>query len=255
MTGRRTTAGLSLLCALLVCAFAAQSASAAKAVNTTAFTCVKGSGNIDFKDAHCNEKVAAGTGEYGHVAIENNTTRGITFRGHLALKGKLIGLTIELTCELHITGSFHNVASSGNHTLTAQVKLKLKCTLSKPSKCVVNEPIEGAAVFEGVEGLGPEKNTMGLEFKPEVGGTLFEVTFKNKGAESCALNNKTFPVSGTAIATGTPTPTEKHSGATAVFTHAMTAETLFFGGEKAGIESTTEVMSEEGTSIALTTVT
>ena len=73
MIGRRATVGLSLLCALAFCAFAAQSASAAKAVNTTAFTCVEGA-TKDFSDAHCDTKVTAGTGQYGHVVIPQGTT-------------------------------------------------------------------------------------------------------------------------------------------------------------------------------------
>ena len=78
MTGRRAVIGLSLLGALLVCAFAAQSASANVATTSkriTAVTCVKGGGLKDFSKTHCDpgDTVEAGKGEFGHVAINGET--------------------------------------------------------------------------------------------------------------------------------------------------------------------------------------
>jgi hypothetical protein len=77
MTGRtRAIAGACLLCALLVSAFAAQSASAVTK-GTTAFTC-KETGTGDFKDAHCKEGVSPGTGSFKHVEVAKDTTTHIT---------------------------------------------------------------------------------------------------------------------------------------------------------------------------------
>src|SRR5689334_16146452 len=69
---RRSAVGLSLICALVFCALSAQSASAAEGKNTTAFECVKGGGAKDFSDAHCDNNVGAGKGEYGHVVLTLN---------------------------------------------------------------------------------------------------------------------------------------------------------------------------------------
>jgi hypothetical protein len=273
MIGRRAVIGLSLLSALLVCAFAAQSASAAKSANTTAVTCVKGEGKLDFKDAHCDEKVAVpGTGEYGHVDIaptkgkpeettkitfDNTTTGGVT--DDAVLKGTAFGTNTEITCKkVHGEGGLHNVETeSKKHTVTGTVTVKYTdCSVQKPAKCDVKEPIEFNAEFEGVDGLGPEKDTMGVEFKPDGGGTKFvSITYINLGAEKCALNEKTVSVDGTAIATGTPNPKEKHSGATVRFTDEMTTETLTFGGGKAGFDSIGTVKMIGGNPIALTTTT
>lgn len=268
MIRRRTTTGLSLLCALAFCAFAAQSASAAKAVNTTAFTCVKDGGNLDFSDAHCDSKVTQGTGSYGHVAIQpgttldvigdNTTTAGAT--SPAVLKGKAFGTAVEISCAT-VTGegTLHNIHDStgSQHTVTGTATSKIsKCTVLKPAKCVIAEPIEVAAELEGVEGIGAEKNTMGIEAKPDGGGKVFlSITFKNKGAEKCGLNEKTLSVEGTAIGTGSVDPKFAHTGATAVSTDAMTTETLIFGGEKAAIDSIGTIKSKDGTPVALTTVT
>jgi hypothetical protein len=81
---------------------------------------------------------------------------------------------------------------------------------------VVKEPIERRFLFEGVEKLGVNKDTMGVEFKgdPNESEPIFALTLENKGAEKCALAGKKLEVFGTAIATGKPSPKEKHSGAT-----------------------------------------
>jgi hypothetical protein len=81
MIGRRAVVGLSLLSALLFCAFAAQSASAAlkTSTNTTGFTCVKGvTEKGDFKDEHCDE-TNVGKGAFKHELIPLNTTTEVEF--------------------------------------------------------------------------------------------------------------------------------------------------------------------------------
>jgi hypothetical protein len=73
MNGRRAVVGLCMLCALLVSAFAAQSASASK--GTTAFTCTESAEVKNRFGAHCLE---AGTPKnFGHVAIAQDTTTPI----------------------------------------------------------------------------------------------------------------------------------------------------------------------------------
>lgn len=111
--GRKSILGLSLFSVLLVCALAAQGASAAwqTATKTTAFTCVKEGGLKDFGvgDSHCSkEKVPAGTGEFGHVEIApntghtkvvttNETTGGATEPA--VLTGSLLGASVKITCK------------------------------------------------------------------------------------------------------------------------------------------------------------
>jgi hypothetical protein len=271
MIGRRSIIGLSLLSALFFCAFAAQSASAASATNTTAFTCVAGGGSLDFSDAHCDTKVTPGTGAYGHVVLtetetaitvtnlktKNNTTEHTT----AVLKGEAFGVKLEITCtDVHGTGKIHNYEpTAGKHNITGNITTFFtNCTVHKPSKCAINK-VEVKSNFEGVEGL-EGKGEMGVEFKPTAGTTFVTITLENKGAEKCALAGKGFEVQGTAIATGTPGPAEKHSGATSIFTNAMTSKTLSIGGKAAEFEASTTVKMEkvggvDQDPIALTTVT
>ena len=97
---------------------------------------------------------------------------------------------------------------------------------------------------------------MGMEFKPTGGGKTFS-TITLEGAE-CALKGKPFNVEGTAIATSGPTGaanTNKWSGATTVFTKAMTEKTLKASEKFAWFEATTTVRMKGGEPIALTTWT
>ena len=263
MIGRKAVIGLSLLSALLFCAFAAQSASAAAAKNTTAVTCVKGGTDLDFKDEHCDEKVAKGTGSFSHVAIAPGTKTTIsvtnaktanktTEAAPTILKGSIFGVKSEIVCKtVSGEGTLTNEESGKEHKVSGTVTANFtSCTVNKPAGCKVKEPITTTSSTAGVEELGAGKNEMGLEFKPTEGEVFSEVTL-----EGCLLAGK-YKTTGTAIGTGTPAPTEKHSGTTNVFTNAMTKETLKLAGNPAEISSSTTVtMSGGGNPIALTTTT
>ena len=275
MIGRRATVGFSLLCALLFSAIAVQSASAAKAINTTAVTCVKGGGILDFRDAHCNEKGTPFTEEYGHVAIKNDETTEIEITNSTTggatdpavLKGKAFGAASEITCNKVASVPkktfLHNVETpEKKHTITGETSAEYKdCSVQKPLKCDVKEPIEVKAEFESVEGLESEgkKETMGVQFKAKGAEPFAKIEFINNGAESCALNGKTVNVTGSAIGTGTPEPSKanKHSGATTNFHHEKITATkeLLLGGEAAGFQNKATVRMVGGNPIVLTTTT
>ena len=251
MIGRRAAVGLSLLCTLVLYTLAAQSASAAKAVNTTAVTCVEGKGELDFSDAHCDSKVTAGTGKYGHVAVPVNETKSIdgTNKGTggittpIVLKGKVFGAAAEITCSTMTTttgaSAVHNVETEKKHTMTGNgTAVFTNCSVQKPLKCDVQEPIEAAATFEGVEGLGPEKNTMGVEYVGENKGTFATITFQNNGAESCSLAGKSGSIEGSVIGTSNVSPSGKWTGATITFSAANEMEKLLFGGSNAEVNLT-----------------
>jgi hypothetical protein len=242
MHRRRATVGLSLLCALVFCAFAAQSASAVPAKNTTAFTCVEGGGQKDFVDPHCDQKVVAGQGKFGHIPIPLNQTTEITVTNAktknntiestpTVFKFTLGGKAVEISCKtVHGFGTLHNVEPVfQEHKVTGTLTIKaIECKVLTPEKCKVKEPIEYKTEFEGVEELGPFKDTHGIEFRPhaEGGGPLLTITIE--GAE-CPVKG-VVPVKGTMIATGGPSPKERHSGATLNLTNEMTKETLKVGG-------------------------
>ncbi len=260
MIGRRAVVGLSLACALLACAFVAQSASAAVATNTTAFTCTENGGAKDFTDAHCDSK---GAGKFGHtvlagkveVSVTNAKTKNNTTESTPAIqKGTIFGLKSEIVCTVVSgSGTLENTEPAAKqHQVKGSITAEFtKCTAVKPAiGCKVKEPIKVTSNVEGVEGLGAGKNEMGLEFKPAVGETFAEIVL-----EGCFAAG-TYKVTGTAIGTGTPAPTEKHSGATNVFTNAMTKETLKLAGNPAEISSSTTVTTKTGGSpVALTTAT
>ena len=149
------------------------------------------------------------------------------------------------------------------HTLSGTASVEYSnCTVNKPAKCTVKEPIIANATVHAVEGLeGPkaEKNAMGLEFigsgKEE---TFTEIEYKNKGAEPCPLNGKTFPVKGKAIGTSGPTTESaqetQEGGSTVVFTPQFQMAALDMGGKPAEFTSIVTVrMGRTGNAISSTT--
>src|ERR1043166_4562974 len=240
MIGRRAVAGLSLLSALVFCAFAAQSASAVNAIDTTANTCVPTANNTgDFKDEHCDVEGVKGKEKYAHAVITEKKTKTSASNDKVTeetkksepatLKGK-VGLT---KTEVHCNKVKNNVEKSYIENVETEKKHNLEgtaftefteCSVSQPEKCKVKEPVVSEATFKGVEGLtGPkgEANAMGVEFTGEGPEKTFaELTYE--GAE-CALKGKSFKVKGSVVATSGPTTesaqTNRHAGATLVFTH------------------------------------
>jgi hypothetical protein len=256
---------ISLLCALAFCAFAAQGASAAAAKNTTVYACLKGN-TKDFSEEHCVNGVTPGTGGFGHEAVtvgdltalsigNEKTASETTAAAPTILKGTVFGVKNEITCtKVAGEGSLTNSEPvAKEHRVAGSITAKFtSCTVNKPAGfgCKVKEPITVKSNVEGVEGLGAGKNEMGLEFKPSEGEIFSSVVI-----EGCFLAG-TYNTTGTAIGTGTPAPTAKHSGATNVFTNAMTKETLKLAGNPAEVSSTTTVnMSGGGNPVALTTTT
>jgi hypothetical protein len=252
--------GLALLSAFVFCTVAAQSASAVVAKNTTAFTCVEGAGEKDFNDAHCDTKVTAGTGKFGHVALKTGETTKVVLTNTTSavMKGELAGAKVEIECQsAKGEGTFTNEEVEKKHTGSGSGQTKMSlCTVLKPAKCTVAEinlnPLQGIPL----EGLGKEGNEMGGEIRT-AGGIL--TTFSLGGSE-CALKEKALEVRGTAIATGAPGPTAKHTGSTAVYTNLMTKETLQLGGKPVEFSLTTTVRrapveGKEQNPISATTLT
>jgi uncharacterized alpha/beta hydrolase family protein len=265
MTGRRAVVGLTLLCALLLSALAAQSASATK--GTTAFACSSGAGVKDFSDAHCDKGTAEGS--FGHIEVEpglevaieitNAKTKTETKETTPAvLKGTLAGISSEITCTtVSGTGKSTNkeVAEVMQNEGTGLAIKYTGCTVNKPAGCKVKEPIEQTGSSITVENLGAGKTEMGVEYKPKE-KTFAAVTFE--GAE-CALKGKTFSLEGTMVATGSRGDSEATTsgGGTQIFTNSMTKETLKFGGNAAEFSATLTISrkqeGEEGP-LSLTTV-
>ena len=269
MIGRKII-GLSLLSVLVFCAFAAQSASAAVSTSKriTAFTCSSNApeSERDFTKAHCDniDRTNPPAGKFGHVKIvgqtkevdaTNETVTGETKESEPAvLKGEVLLVKTEISCKkvqnnLEKSSLTNEEPELNKHTLKGEASAEYsECTVLKPAKCVVKEPIVASATVHAVEGLeGPrknekgealEKNAMALEFigsgKEE---TFAEIEYLNKGAEACSLNAKTFPVKGKVYGTGGPTTESgqenKESGSTLVFTPKFNMEELTLGGKAA----------------------
>jgi hypothetical protein len=275
----RTIVGLSLLSALVFCTFAAQSASAALTTskNITAFTCAEAGPEPDFTDAHCHTKVLPGFGKFRHIPISGKTAEIEATNANVTnetkesepavLKGEVLLVKTEITCKkvknnLAKSSLTNSEPAAGQHTLSGSGSTEFsECTVAKPAKCVVKEPIVAEVTVHAVEGLeGPkgEKNAMGGEV---IGSgekeTFTEIEYLNKGAEACSLNKKVFPVKGKLIATGGPTTESsqenKESGATAVYTPKFKMEELEFGGKPAELTLITTVKMAGGNAITTTT--
>jgi hypothetical protein len=267
MIGRQAVLGLALLSALAAFGFTAQSAFAATAKNTTPVTCVEGGGEIDFSDAHCGETTGEGSGKFGHVALTkglgtiaamtNANTRNNTTESTPAIfKGTIFGVKTEITCKIangEGTVTPEEPSAKVHFFVVVGITRFSSCTVSKPAGfgCKVKEPIEANLIGEAVEGLGAGKNEMGVEFRPAEGETFAELVI-----EGCIFAGA-FKLTGTAIATGSSSPTAKYSDATSTFTNAMTKETLKLAGNPAELSSAKTFKMKGGVErpIAYTTLT
>jgi hypothetical protein len=249
--------GLSLLCALVFSAFAASSASA---FGTTAFTCKKQAAGVasTFSDEHCT-KAVVGTGGWKHEPIALNTKTAFTASNektelettkakHATLNSKIGGLETEITCTTVTAEGFltnETPGGAGTEMVNTGSEIVIHysgCTVPKPAgqNCKIKEgKITTNKLKSTTAGKGDK-----IEFKPEAGTTFVPITFE--GCKTVELS-KTYPVEGSVLAIP--------NGATLETTEAQvtTDNTLTFGGQKAGLTSSTTVRMKEGEPIAMTT--
>lgn len=255
MIRQRTLIGACMLCALILSAVGAQSASA---VGTTGFTCKekKEPGGAGFSDAHCRSEVATGA-KFEHVAIPEGTkTEGRVTNEKTAsettastpaiLAGSLSGVQVELqaTSTLGIVSGTNKktaegemfIEGTGSTTYTGVTVTKPagKSCVVKEGKIVTNE-LRGTSLGQGMEG----------KLEPASGETFASIVIEK--CTVAALNN-TFPITGSIKC--------PNSGATISCTEsAVTAQgTLKFGGNKAGVGVSTTATARANSAEAFTPV-
>jgi hypothetical protein len=201
MISRRNALGLSLLCALAFCAFAAPSAFAAK--GTTAKTCVKVGPEHVYADAHCGKKTG---GEFEledtitpgtktaivgtNAKTKNNTTESknpVLTAESLGVKVKLEGITVVTT------GEIENKAGPPMSTEGQKIFVAYRgVRVIEPAGCTVNspgKPVEEITTTELVGVSGTMNETTGEMsgiFKPKNGNIIAVLEFH--GA-TCGLPN------------------------------------------------------------------
>jgi hypothetical protein len=251
MFRRKAVLGLSLLSVLALGALLAQGASAAweTSKNTTAVTCVSGGGKKDFKDAHCKEGVAEGTGSFGHVSIAagtktnligtNETTGGAT--APVVFTGSLFGVVVTITCTKAANGAGENwIQNTAGGTGEGKASANFTgCTVTgNGATCKVKEPIVvnvlGAAQEE------PTTKNMAVLYSPTVAGGAFTTIGFESG---CVV----FSTEVKGQARSTP------EGATAVF-KAEDEELTAFGNKATFTARFTTKNATSGTPIAGTTI-
>jgi hypothetical protein len=246
MIGRKSVVALAVLCALVISAVSVASASATPAANE----CSSTAKTIDKFGAHCLAVPVGKTANFGHTLVEkvtpitgtnNNTASETTASSNSILAGSLSGVATELQCtgvekkpgtvatmtNKEVEGA---MVAHGEGTLTYT-----GCTVLKPAgkSCVVKEEMVTTQPLTAIsEGAGI------LNFKPVAGTKFADITI-----EKCtvlALNN-TFPVTGTLKGTV--------KGATTTTTEPGVTEqnTLFFGGNKAGLGGALTITGKKST--------
>lgn len=271
MTGRRAVTGFSLLCALLFCAFAAPNALAVK--GTTMYACESGVKNADYKDAHCNEKVTAGTGSFGHVEIKpvtetqvsvtngktaENTTKSTSLV--ISVKELLTKENVEIVCESVTsgTGAATHLENKEAKPMEAEGPTELKyekCKMPVPAGevCKVKEPIVVKANIK-TKVIKEVPEEMGLETSPTAKEFLSTISIEENVAGKCTNLAKASPYAFNGTTIGTPGGTATGRGATMSTTAGTTEKTLILGGKAAVLTSTiTTSMSGGGPAIDFTT--
>ncbi|HVQ59332.1 MAG TPA: hypothetical protein VMS60_10560 [Solirubrobacterales bacterium] len=250
MNGRKAIVGLCVLCALLVNAVAAQSASAI--TGTTVFTCKEGAGDVGgrtFSGDHC--RPGDSEGKYGHYKVAENTTTELTGNSNgesMKLKTTVGGVAGTLTATgLQGSGSMENaVDPSGEHYVQASLTGVFKeVTINVPKCFVYTHDGTATPATQGVIDTQQLKTTStgqgdAVKFEPNEGQVFARLWLadKNKvvGGGSECICSGTYTITGSVK--GEP------NGATFVFTHAgtTTQNTLKMGtgesGVKAGLEGT-----------------
>jgi hypothetical protein len=276
MNRGRAVVGLCMFCALLGSAFAAQSASAVTK-GTTAFTCKETGPGGGFTKAHCKAS-DAGSGNFSHVAINQDTTTHITATNEKTnaetngstpqkLKATVNGITVELSATgIHGEGGLTNkIEPTGEHYVHGhEVKLVYTgVTVALPTGkgCkVYTDPGGGAMGPEGTVATEPLTVTStgqgdSLKLEPENVGKVFAKFWitECKGSEALEGLNKTYEVTGSL--------TCKPDGATLTCDHTevTTQGNLKLNGSiKAGYSGTTTIKgghTEGGTNpLSVTTV-
>lgn len=278
MTGRKAIVGLCMLCALVLSAFAAQSASAAT-LGTTVFTCKEPTGTDvpvgpAFKvNSHCKETDKETGGKFRHVEVPENTTTEITgttvnTAGESTpsiLKSVQSGIEEELQSKLaHILPEVGGVKSwitnakdpvTGEHYVHGELWVQFtEVSVAKPAEkgCKVKGGEVTTKKLKFTSKGQKAGEMMFIKFEP-VEGTLF-AEFTVEGCSIGALNGN-YEVKGSVR--GEP------DGATLNFSHptVTTENTLSLRGQKAGFESSTTVKATDiakgdavDTALSVTTV-
>ncbi|HEX5610845.1 MAG TPA: hypothetical protein VFX45_12230 [Solirubrobacterales bacterium] len=255
MNGRRAIVGLCMLCALLISAFAAQSASAA---GTTAYTCrnVPASG---FSDSHC-KVVSVPNGPFSHVSIPLNTTTEFTdsnnttggAKENTLLKATIAGSAFTLTAKTTTGSGWVTNATEGEEMFVHGEGTTTYSEVTASGGCKVFTDSGAGKGEEGVIHTEPLKaSTKGQgdaqKFEPKE-GTVF-ARFLLEGCTNTGING-TYTVTGS-VKSSTIT------GTTTNFTHANTTEqnTLKLNGTiKAGIEGTATYDARLNSSEAFTPI-
>jgi hypothetical protein len=256
----RALVGLSLLCALVISAFAASSATAWK--GTTAFVCESVKEGAGFEDEHCQKEVGS-KAKFKHEELKPGTNTQLTV-GNTETAGKLVSPKLAFTIagvktEIEAEGftSCKNKTSAENKEVEGGMEVAGETcgeftgvVVTKPAKCTV----KGKTVFLKEKGKAKTvvkeeggKQEMFVEFTPPE--VFAEITFE--GAE-CALKGMTLKVTGSAQANNT-TEEGKLDGPTIKFTTAQTEKTLKVGAGAAKFEATFTARMLEGSPIGLTT--
>jgi hypothetical protein len=258
MIGRKSVLSLSLLGAMMLCAFSAQSAFAVSGWtadhNTTAYECTKSAAELQFSDAHCDN---TGGSTYGHTKLGASTAISVTNAGTASsttastpavLHGEPFGIATTITGTT-VTGSGTINNDSTNHRITGTVTTVYKNldVESELGGCEVpGGKIEFTVSFESVHKANGE---MGLEYKPINGPeTPFVVI-----PLSClgGLIELEVPVNGTAVGVG-KNPSANESGATQFFS--ASTEELESGGSPATFNAAyTTTVTSNGNGVTGTT--
>lgn len=245
MNRRRAIAGLCMICALLISAFAAQGAGAI--TGTTAFTCKVGPGDVGgktYSTDHC--KPSEASGEFGHYKIAEGTSTELTGNSNAEtakLKSTIAGVAVTFTAGSATgSGTMENkIDASGEHFADGSGTLTFNEVAVSTPKCFAFKDEGGLKGAKGI--IHTEKLTVttkgqgdALKLTPAEGEVFSRFWLLDTNGKTAAEGGEC-TISGTYTVTGSIKGVPE--GATAKMTHAeSTAQgTLKLGsGAKIGIE-------------------
>jgi hypothetical protein len=239
--------GLSLICALLVSALAASSATAAE-LGTTAFTCKTqtnpAAGAVGFSDEHCLNPTTGKDVKFEHVeltpksdtkvtATNSNTADSTKKSAEFILTGKIGGLNGEIGCTTaHMEGAMDNFQFLPMKVYTDEIKMSFTGCTTKGFLAFIKCKVSKEVIWVKAPSAESKSNTMEVVFNPEVPNkfAFFDI-------EGCGIEEE-YAIEGN--------PNAIARGATLEFTKDSTSGLSMEGAQASLTGQLTVRMKEEG---------
>jgi hypothetical protein len=150
------------------------------------FLCLFADGVGEYEGSLCKDHLVGEQAHHGAYELVSASTPGPVVEGAstgwATLKGTVSGVSASVACA---TSKF-TIQPEGSGKASGGAITSTQCTVNKPAKCTVHEPL--TAEFEGQTEELSGKIVDKFTGSKSTNKTFVEIEFKNKGSEACSLS-------------------------------------------------------------------